>query len=496
MVKQLKPSISKGLQMMKTQGMTSFSARRLGAVAVVAFAVAVSTLPSAFAAGEVLGKACKVEGVSTGTSSTSLVCKAGSNGKLTWQKVRLSSSLGAPIKEIVQPAGSIEFWHYRPEDKAHFEKIITNYEAKYPGTKITQVIKTTTDYNATARVQILANPKAALFAAARGSIFNDFVKSGLPADLTNERFVKRNLVSKGLTAGVEKGRVLAVPYHYLFNNPVYNTELWAKEKWDIPKNLTGWVAWCKDAKAKGYVPLAWPGATRGQAAQISNSALMNSAADYEALSANLADLNSGKIDLTSTWFKGVADIYVKLRNAGCFPDNPTGVTEAAAYNLFATGKSPILPTGTFSMGSIKTLAPALTGKMQLMSMVLTDGKVVAEGIMNNTFNLSVNAKSNPTDQRIAKSFLSYLATGPVAAIYAVATTQHVNVLDVDYSANVDLLNTSAFQAKNTMLAPRFLILNTSVSDLTQDALIQIVGGKSPDDVLPDFSKQIKQKLQG
>ena len=62
--------------------------------------------------------------------------------------------------------------------------------------------------------------------------------------------------------------------------------------------------------------------------------------------------------------------------------------------------------------------------------------------------------------------------------------------------NVDLLNTSSFQGKNTMLAPRFLILNTSVSDLTQDALIQIVGGKSPDDVLPDFSKQIKQKLAG
>jgi raffinose/stachyose/melibiose transport system substrate-binding protein len=87
-------------------------------------------------------------------------------------------------------------------------------------------------------------------------------------------------------------------------------------------------------------------------------------------------------------------------------------------------------------------------------------------------------------------------TGPVAAYYANSTTQHLNVLDVDYSANVDLLNTSAFQGKNTMLAPRFLLLNTSVSDLTQDAIIQIVGGKSPDDVLPDFSKQIKQKLAG
>ncbi|CAN2222672.1 UgpB ABC-type sugar transport system, periplasmic component [Candidatus Nanopelagicaceae bacterium] len=482
--------------MMKTQGNESFSVRRLGAVAAVAFAIVATTLPSAFAAGEVLGKACTLEGVSTGTSSKSLVCVASSSGKLTWQKVRLGSSIGAPIAEITPPQGSIEFWHYRPEDKATFEKIIANYEAKYPGTKITQVVKTTTDYNATARVQILANPEAALFASARGSIFNDFVKSGLTADLTNERFVKRNLVAKGLTAGIEGGKVFGVPYHYLFNNPVYNTELWAKEKWTIPKNLTGWVSWCKDARAKGYVPLAWPGATRGQAAQISNSALMNSAADYNTLADNLADLNSGKIDLTSTWFKGVADIYVKLRNAGCFPENPTGVTEAAAYNLFATGKSPILPTGTFSMGSIKNLSPALTGKMQLMSMVLTDGKVVAEGIMNNTFNLSVNAKANPSDQRIAKSFLSYLSTGPVAAIYSVATTQHLNVLDIDYSTNVDLLNTSSFQGKNTMLAPRFLILNTSVSDLTQDALIQIVGGKSPDDVLPDFSKQIKQKLAG
>ncbi len=481
---------------MKAQGNKSFSAIRLGAVAAVALAVVVSTLPSAFAAGEVLGKACKVAGVSTGTSSTSLICQAGTNGKLTWQKVRLGSSSGAPIAEIRPPAGKIEFWHYRPEDKTYFEKIITDYEKKYPGTTITQVIKATTDYNATARVQILANNKAAIFAAARGSVYNDFLKSGLPADLTNERFVKRNLIAKGLGAGTVQGKVLAIPYHYLFNNPVYNTELWAKEKWEIPKNLTGWVAWCKDAKGKGYVPLAWPGATRGQAAQISNSAFMNSAADYNTLADNLADLNTGKTDLTSTWFKGVADIYVKLRTAGCFPDNPTGVTEAAAYNLFATGKSPILPTGTFSMGSIKALAPALTGKMQLMSMVLTDGKVLAEGIMNNTFNLMVNSKSSPTDQRIAKSFLSYLATGSVAGYYATASTQHVNVLNADYSSNVDLVNTSAFQAKNTMLAPRFLILNDAVSNLVQDALIQIVGGKSPDVVLPDFSNQIKQKLAG
>jgi raffinose/stachyose/melibiose transport system substrate-binding protein len=147
------------------------------------------------------------------------------------------------------------------------------------------------------------------------------------------------------------------------------------------------------------------------------------------------------------------------------------------------------------MGSIVGLNPKLDGKMQLLSMILTDGKVVAEGIMNNTYTLSVNKNSTSRDQKIANAFLSYLLTGKVAEIYANETLQHVNVLDVEYK-NVNLLNTVSFQAKDTMLAPRFLLLNAAVSDLTQDALIQIVGGKSPDDVLPDFSKQIKQKLAG
>jgi len=115
--------------------------------------------------------------------------------------------------------------------------------------------------------------------------------------------------------------------------------------------------------------------------------------------------------------------------------------------------------------------------------------------MNNTYTLSVNKNSTSRDQKIANAFLSYLLTGKVAEIYANETLQHVNVLDVEYK-NVNLLNTVSFQAKNTMLAPRFLLLNAAVSDLTQDALIQIVGGKSPADVLPDFSRQIKQKLAG
>jgi len=477
--------------------MKHMNARAFKALIAMAFAISASVVPisQSFAAGERLGARCTTEGVMTGTKTTSLVCVKGSNGKLTWQRVKLSSSSGRPVANLTPPKGEIEFWHYRPEagDQRAFVKIIADFEAKYPGTKIKQVFTDTTTFNNTARVRILANPKAALFATSRGATFDAFAKSDMMLDLSGQRYVKQNMIARGMTSGVYEGKQLGVPYQYLFNNPIINTEIWAKEKWTTPKNLTGWIAWCKDAKAKGYIPFAWPGATLGQAAQISNSVLMNSASSYAVLEKNLLDLNSGKTDLTTSWFKGVADVYVKLRNAGCFPDNPTGVTQNAAYTMFATEKSPLLPIGTFAMGDIVALNKNLDGKMQLMSMILTDGPVVAEGIMNNTYILSVNKNSSSRDQKIANAFISYLMTGPVGQIYANTSLQHVNVLDVEYT-NVNLLTTSSFQAKDTMLAPRFLLVNGSVSDLTQQALIAIVGGKSPDDVLPDFSKQIKQKL--
>lgn len=461
-----------------------------------AFAVTATVVPmtASQAAGERLGASCTTEGVFTGTKSTSLICNK-VNGKLVWQRVKLAAGPGRPVANLTPPKGEIEFWHYRPEpgDQRAFVKIISDFEAKYPGTKIKQVFTDTTTFNNTARVRILNNPKAALIATSRGFVFNQYAQADMFADLSNQRYVKQNLIAKGMLPGKYEGKQVGIPYQYLFNNPIVNTDIWKKEGWTEPKNLTGWVNWCKAAKAKGYTPLAWPGATLGQAAQISNSALMNSAGSYDELAKNLADLNSGKIDLTSKWFEGVADIYVKLRDAGCFPENATGVTEAAAYNLFATGKSPVLPIGTFAMTSIVNLNPAMSGKMQLMSMILTDGKVVAEGIMNNTFILSVNKASTSRDQKIANAFLSYLVTGKVAEIYANESLQHVNVLDVEYT-KVDLIVNSSFQAKNTMLAPRFLLLNGAVSDLTQQALIAIVGGKDPKDVLPDFSKQIKQRL--
>jgi raffinose/stachyose/melibiose transport system substrate-binding protein len=479
---------------MKTKGTHSFSARRIGVAATIVFALVVTTLPSAFAAGEVFGKACKIEGANTGTRTTSLVCKENASGRLTWQRVRLGSSYGSPVAALRAPKGSIEFHHWRgAEDGETFDKIISRFEARNPGTKIKQVTMPSGDYTNLAFSRIRTNKKAAIFTTFRGSQFVQFAKGDMMTDLGGERFTRQNVIATGLSAGQYEGKQLGIPLHYLFNNPVYNTEIFAKEKWELPTNFTGLLTWCKAAKSAGYTPLAWSGGFRPNAGQMLNSLLMNSAPDYATLEKRIEDIDTGKADLQTPWFKDMANRYKKMADADCFPDNATGVTDAAAINLFATGKSPVIPTGSFQMGAITTVNPAMSGKMQLFSLITTDEKPQYVGIQNNTFIMSVNKNSSPTDQRIARAFISFMVTGEIASIYANGTSQHVNVLNATYT-NKDLINTSVWQSKKTLLAPRFLWLNQGVRDLMEDALIAIVGGKPIDPTLEDFSKQIKQKL--
>ena len=481
---------------MKTQGTNSFSARRIGAAAAaIAFALVATSLPSAFAAGEVFGKACTTEGVSTGQKTTSLICTEGSNGKLTWQRVRLGSTKANPVATSTPPKGSIEFHHWRPEDKAVFQGIIDKYEAKYPGTKISQVIMTSVDYTNLAYAKISPNKKAAVFVTSRGGQFNQFYAGGLLADLSNQRFMKQNVISSALTPGIVGGKVYGLPYQSLFNNPLYNAELFAKQGWKVPTTWSQTLAFCKTAKAAGFIPFAWPGATRGNAGQIINSFLMNSAPDLATLEARILAVDTGKADLTAPWFVEIANKYKAMADAGCFPANPTGYNDTVAPADFASGKAAIYPTGTFGMSTVTKLNPAMSGKMKMMSLITTDSKPLYQGITNNTFILSVNAKSSSTDQKIAASFISFLAQAENAQAYAVGTSQHVSIINVDYAANVDLLNTSDIMGKKLLLAPRFLFNNVNnVRNPLEDALIAITGGADVTKTLTDTSKIIKQGL--
>lgn len=468
---------------------------RLGLIVTLAVTLAISPLTLANAE-EVptFGKRCTAEGVSTGTSTDSLICKT-LNGKLVWQRVRLGANYGTPVAALRAPKGTIEFHHWRPEDKAVLQEIIDKFEVANPGTKINQVIMNSVDYTNLAYAKISANKKAAVFVTSRGGQFDQFAKAGLLKEMSGARYMKQNVIQSALTPATVNGLVYGLPYQSLFNNPLYNAEMFQQKGWKVPKTWSETLAFCKTAKAAGIIPFAWPAATRGNAGQILNAFLMNSDSSYSAMAAHVAAIDTGKEDLQTDWFKAIANKYKAMNDAGCFPANVSGYNDTAAPADFAAGKAAIYPTGSFGISTITKLNPAMSGKIKMFGMITTDGKPLYEGITNNTFILSINAKSTPTDQRIANAFISWLATPAMAQIYAVGTSQHVSIINVNYAANVDLLNVSDIMGKKLLLAPRFLFGNVNgVRNPLEDALIAIGGGADVAKTLADTSKTIKSNL--
>ncbi|CAN2223897.1 UgpB ABC-type sugar transport system, periplasmic component [Candidatus Nanopelagicaceae bacterium] len=474
---------------MKAKGLKTF-----GAVATVALALLATSVPATFAAGEEFGKTCATEGVSTGNMTTSLICVKGSNDKLTWQRVRLGANSGAPVAALKAPKGTIEFHHWRPEDKVVLQSIIDKFQDANPGTFINQVIMNSVDYTNLAYSKISVNKKAAVFVTSRGGQFDQFYNGGLLRDISSDRYVKQNVIQSALAPATVNGKVYGIPYQSLFNNPIYNTELFAKKGYKVPTTWTSLLAFCKQVKGDGIIPFAWPAATRGNAGQILNSFMMNSAPLAE-VKAHVAAIESGKEDLTTDWFKGIATKYKQMNDAGCFPANVAGYNDTVAPADFASGKAAVYPTGTFGMSTVTKLNPDMKGKMGIFGMITVDSKPTYEGITNNTFVLSVNAKSSATDQNIARAFISYLTTAAAAQEYAVGTSQHVSIINVDYAANIDLLNTSAIMGKKLLLAPRFLFTNVNnVRNPLEDALIAIGSGADINTTLTNTSKTIKQGI--
>jgi raffinose/stachyose/melibiose transport system substrate-binding protein len=408
----------------------------------------------------------------------------------------LSASLvfafNTPASSKTKLSGEIEFFHWRGEDQATFQAIIDNFQKRNPGVKITQTIVPTSTYETTAVTRISSNKEIALFATLRAR-FPEYLNANLMLDVSKEKYL-RNFVKVSITTGTANGKVYAPFLQSLFNMPLYNTEIFAKEGLTPPRTWPGLLRLCRDLRAKGYTPMAWDGAFRPQAMQMINAMLANSMPDsfksYGELVAN------GRV--TEPWFfDGVAKKFEDMHKAGCFPENGLGVTEAAANALFASGRAAIRPTGSFSVGAITALNPSLSGKIKMMMINSQDSSSKAkwEGISNPQFGLAVNRNASKGDQAIAKAFIAYLSQPAVASQYANGTKQHVLVNRVNYSADKDLANLSVWIPRNTLLAPRFQAAGAlaNAGNQIELMLMQIAAGvKTPAQAAAEYQPIIEQ----
>lgn len=410
-----------------------------------------------------------------GASLSACAGPGGSAGAATTPSAALDGKVG----------GSISFAHWRGEDKAVLEKIIGAFKAANSGVEVRQDISPSNDYNSNALQQIRQGAIGDLFAAFRGAQFDSMTKANLFVDLSNAGLADK-YTANVVTPGASGGKQYGYPYQLVFNMPVINTDLRTKAGYaENPKDWAGFLALCDKLKGLGVVPIAWPGGEAGNAGQLFNAMVMNDAPADDMC----AQIEKGTMKVTDEWFLGVLRKYEQLKPY--FQPNATGTAVEPAQQMFASGKAAMLATGSYHMTAVRGLKAEFP--MDLIAPITVDAaKKKYDGIYNATFILGVSSVSkNPST---AFALLKYLSDPKVAAEYANGTSQHVTVKGVQYT-NKDLLATSGWLDKKTLLAPRFQFNDLDIRNAAEGACTAVVGGTSVQEAAAKAQGIIDQRVK-
>ena len=445
-----------------------------------------------------VGSACARKQVNKTVGT--LVCKK-EGGKYVFRAVEVTAVTVAPVAASgASNSGAaaddlkgtkITFFHWRAEDKDVIADIIKDFTAK-TGIEVEQSIKPSNDYQSQALQDILDGKPADVFTAFRGAQFFNMAKANggsVWLDLSNQPFVK-NYDKNLIVPGQFDGKQLGLPYQLVFNMPLVNMDLLKSLNLTLPANINDLQRFCQTVKAKGVTPIAWPGASRGNAAQLTmNGLVMNAFPTDDAF----GKIDTGAAKVTDFWMVKALQDFKDLA-ADCFGDNPLAVNDNGALADFATGKALMLATGTFSMGGALKLNPALKFGLYVPITTPVGQTPKWEGIYNGTFIVGVNARQkDPKKQAAAIKFVDWLSQPENAAKYANGTSQHSTVNGVTYTKQ-ELKDTGVWATKRVFLAPRFQFLNLDIRNAVEDAFFAVVGGKDAKAAAEAAQAVIDQKL--
>lgn len=380
---------------------------------------------------------------------------------------------------------TISFIHWRGEDAEVFNELISKFESENEDIKVDMTIYPSEQYQSTAQTMLKDGSVGDVFTSFPGSQFNIIQKAGLFADLSGEEFLS-NFNESLIAAGNVDGKQYALPYQLVFNQPVYNVDIFEKLGLKPPKDWEGFLALCETLKENGYIPIAFPGADIGPG-QFMNTMMMNNAPDEKIFD----QLMAGEVKLTDEWWVKTLSQFKELEDKGYFQQDSLGTKHDGAIALMAQEKAAMLASGSYAMAGVKSQNEKIN--LQLIAPItVSESEVVYEGIHTATFMLAVNSKSEK--QEMAKKFIKFLSEAENASTYANGTGQHLTINDVSYESK-ELKDTIVWMDKNTRFHPRYLIPNIDVEKAITGSIQSVIGGTDPKSAAESAQKIVEQTIE-
>lgn len=283
------------------------------------------------------------------------------------------------------------------------------------------------------------------------------------------------------------GTLYGMPLQVDLIGMFYNKTLLDKEGLAVPTTLDELVKFCGDAKAKGYTPIAFadnPGWQAFHQFSMTSNQMIGPEAMRNLLLKNEGSWNTPEI------VTAIQAYFVTLRDAGCFPDDPSAITYEDGNSLFYSGQALLHTTGSWLTTEIEEQMPDQEiGFVPFPEISGGKGRVWISGVGSAWF-ITSTAK-NPD---AAASFIDFLFQ-PDAVNKWMTVSRYFVPVQVDmasieagplYKAIIDILQTAGdgktqFGYNVDVLAP------ASFNDEMQNGFQAILAGdKTPEQEAADL----------
>jgi raffinose/stachyose/melibiose transport system substrate-binding protein len=373
-------------------------------------------------------------------------------------------------------AQELTFWSWRQEDKATYEKIIADFEAKNPGITIKFEAFPPENYAQLLTTALSGGTGPDVMMVRAYGAFETIAAANylLPLDATKvpglDKLPAPALAGETLRAD---NKVYAVPFSTQTMLIIYNKKILADNGIAPPKTWDELMAACKTLKDKGIFCFA-----NGTATAWQNETIVSALGSSIMGKGFYDDLVAGKADFTDPRFIAAVE-HVKEASA-YFPDGFTGLDYPSAQQLFASGAAAMFAGGSFELANFKKQNADLDLGV-IPAPVLKEGDQPLVGLYNDG-GYAGNAKTQHPDA--VYKFLAYLASPDFGQVFANELGNVSTIPGVTFDN--PLLNDVTALNKNSI--PYIFLVHFRYQEPSGSVLIQnevqkmLAGQETPEDV--------------